>query len=91
MLIESTVSDCVVAVQLQLENQAPPAGGYVYVLSNSQIINSIFKGTIKGTGAISLTGGFVGVNSGLIANCIYSGTMTAAGYNMCSAFAGEDK
>ena len=38
---------------------------------------------------ISLTGGFVGVNSGLIANCIYSGTMTAAGYNMCSAFAGE--
>lgn len=89
MLIESTVSDCVVAVQLQLENQAPPAGGYVYVLSNSQIINSIFKGTIKGTGAISLTGGFVGVNSGLIANCIYSGTMTAAGYNMCSAFAGE--
>lgn len=89
MLIESTVSDCVVAVQLQLENQDPPAGGYVYVLSNSQIINSIFKGTIKGTGAISLTGGFVGVNSGLIANCIYSGTMTAAGYNMCSAFAGE--
>lgn len=89
MLIESTVSDCVVAVQLQLENQAPPAGGYAYVLSNSQIINSIFKGTIKGTGTISLTGGFVGVNSGLIANCIYSGTMTAAGYNMCSAFAGE--
>lgn len=89
MLIESTVSDCVVAVQLQLENQDPPAGGYVYVLSNSQIINSIFKGTIKGTGAISLTGGFVGVNSGLIANCIYSGTMTAAGYNMCGAFVGE--
>ena len=89
MLIESTVSDCVVAVQLQLENQDPPAGGYAYVLSNSQIINSIFKGTIKGTGTISLTGGFVGVNSGLIANCIYSGTMTASGYNMCSAFAGE--
>ncbi len=88
MLTGSTVKDCVVAADIQLNGQAP-SGGYVYQAKGSQIINSVFKGTIKGTGAIVYTGGFVGVNNGLIANCIYSGSMTAVAFTTCSAFAGE--
>lgn len=88
MLTGSTVKDCVVAADIQLNGQAP-SGGYVYQANGSQIINSVFKGTIKGTGAIVYTGGFVGINNGLIANCIYSGSMTAVAFTTCSAFAGE--
>lgn len=88
MLTGSTVKDCVVAADIQLNGQAP-SGGYVYQANGSQIINSVFKGTIKGTGAIVYTGGFVGINNGLIANCIYSGSMTAVAFTTCSAFVGE--
>ena len=90
MLTGSTVKDCVVAADIQLDGQAP-SGGYAYMATGTTILNSVFKGKVHGTGVVVYACGFIGImGSSIIANSIYSGSITANVFaEACSTFVGE--
>ncbi len=63
---------------LKITSDGSTKGLFRYIESTATVKNLIVEGTISPAGSRSIIGGIAGNNSGLIQNCVFSGTVTGA-------------